>query len=116
LPGAGANIKEVIEEPNQIYFLSSPGDSVINILRLNKTDTSFNASPLFAGSGVHVSTLYLYAPTAYFQVILDTSSAGLDKKILAADVKQGKITDTLQINKRLISLHYNNSSGWGPTY
>lgn len=114
LPSQAKNIKQLSGNNYFTYFLSTPGDSVSNFVKLNLSDTSFIVNTLFQNTGILSSTYAEMLLGGFlFQPYADTSSYQFDKQLLFVDFQQGAITDTFWLNKRINSLHYNNSPSYG---
>ncbi len=115
LPYECKNTRSFMTVNSYNYFISTPGDSITNLIQLNTIDTIFNSINLFPNSGLNDVISYSTFPSTFLlQPTEDTSSASLNKSLLFVDAVLGINTDTIPLGKSINSLHKNTSYGFGP--
>lgn len=101
-----SNAKELLKIGNEVYILSSPGDSNIVLSKLNLTDSLFTQSILNSNSGVRATNNeFKNAQYFTFQPSTDSVNEMLNKQILILNPLDNQI-DTLFINLELDYFKY----------
>jgi hypothetical protein len=96
-----SNAQEILHIGDSIYFLSSPGDSIVVLSTINVSDSVLTQNTIYHKSGAR-ATYNEYQNHKYFtfQPTSDIPDSVLDKQILVLNPQTIQL-DTLQINLQL---------------
>ncbi len=116
LPPEAMKVKAILYDNGTYdYLLAAPGDTEVNLIKVNESNSAVTAIHLCNDAGIFSSNSY-YQDEFLFQPLVDSAISTLGKQLIEVNAFQGIISDTININQRVIAIQSGYYLGFGGIY